>query len=79
MASIDKQFSNLLRNIKKNGTNKNDRTGTGTRSLFGTMIKHDMRVGFPLLTIKETWMKGIATELLWFLAGATNIKYLVEI
>ena len=61
-----------------NGVTKSDRTGTGTKSVFGRQIRHDMSLGFPLLTTKKMAWKSIATELIWFLRGDTNIKYLVE-
>ena len=61
-----------------NGVTKSDRTGTGTKSVFGRQIRHDMSLGFPLLTTKKMPLRVIATELLWFLRGDTNIKYLVD-
>ncbi|MDP3995610.1 MAG: thymidylate synthase [Patescibacteria group bacterium] len=72
------QYLELLRDIKENGINKSDRTGTGTRSLFGRQIRFDLAKGFPLLTTKKVFMRGITHELLWFLKGDTNIKYLVD-
>ncbi len=72
------QYLDLLRDIKENGVDKEDRTGTGTRSLFGRQIRFDLAKGFPLLTTKKVFMRGITHELLWFLKGDTNIKYLVE-
>jgi thymidylate synthase len=76
--NIEKQYLKLLKDILKNGVEKKDRTGTGTKSVFGRQIRHDMSKGFPLLTTKKVYFKGIVTELLWFLRGDTNIKYLVE-
>jgi thymidylate synthase len=78
MNNLDKQYQSLLKDILKRGVEKNDRTGTGTISVFGRQIRHDMREGFPLLTTKKMPFKTIATELLWFLRGDTNIKYLVD-
>ena len=78
MNSIDKQYQNLLKDIIKNGVEKQDRTGTGTVSVFGRQIRHKMSEGFPLLTTKKMPFKSIVTELLWFLRGDTNIKYLVD-
>jgi thymidylate synthase len=67
-----------LKDILDNGVEKQDRTGTGTLSVFGRQIRHDMSLGFPLLTTKKMYWKGIMTELLWFLRGDTNIKFLVN-
>ena len=78
MNDLDKQYQNLLVDILISGRNKEDRTGTGTRSVFGRQIRHDMRDGFPLLTTKKMAWKTMVTELLWFLRGDTNIKYLVD-
>ena len=78
MNNIDKQYLKLLKDILDNGVEKQDRTGTGTISVFGRQIRHDMSKGFPLLTTKKMYWKGIVTELLWFLRGDTNIKYLVD-
>lgn len=78
MNSVDKQYQDLLKNILENGNMKKDRTGTGTKSIFGTYMKIDLRKGFPLLTTKKMFTKGIIYELLWFLKGNTNIKYLVD-
>jgi len=75
---LDLQYQNLLQDILNNGKLKEDRTGTGTISVFGRQIRHDMSEGFPLLTTKKMYWKGIVTELLWFLRGHTNIKYLVD-
>lgn len=71
-------YLNLLRHILDNGTIKTDRTGTGTKSVFGYQMRHDLSQGFPLLTTKKTHLKSIIYELLWFLKGDTNIAYLKE-
>jgi thymidylate synthase len=78
MNNIDKQYQQLLQDILDNGVKKTDRTGTGTISVFGRQIRHNMRDGFPLLTTKKMAFKTMVTELLWFLRGDTNIKYLVD-
>jgi thymidylate synthase len=78
MNNLDKQYIALLNDILANGVKKEDRTGTGTISVFGRQIRHKMSEGFPLLTTKKMPFKTIATELIWFLRGDTNIKYLVE-
>ena len=78
MNSLDEQYIDLLEYILSNGIEKKDRTGTGTLSVFGLQFRHDMSEGFPLLTTKKMYWKGIVTELLWFLRGDTNIKYLVD-
>ena len=78
MNNIDKTYTALLQDILDNGVEKKDRTGTGTLSVFGRQIRHKMSEGFPLLTTKKMYMKGIITELLWFLRGDTNIKYLID-
>ena len=75
---MDKQYLALLRDILDNGVQKGDRTGTGTLSVFGRMYRHDLATGFPLLTTKKLHFKSILHELLWFLQGATNIKYLTD-
>jgi len=76
--NIEHDYLRLLKDILDNGKEKEDRTGTGTISVFGRQIRHDMSKGFPLLTTKKMYWKGIVTELLWFLRGDTNIKYLVD-
>ena len=73
-----KQYHDLLRRITSEGIVKGDRTGTGTRNVFGHQMRFDLANGFPLLTTKKVFLKGIIHELLWFLAGDTNIKYLVD-
>jgi thymidylate synthase len=78
MNTLDKQYQSLLQDILDNGVLKQDRTGTGTISLFGKQIRHKMSEGFPLLTTKKMPFRLIATELIWFLRGDTNIKYLVD-
>lgn len=78
MNKLDYQYIALLNDILANGVKKEDRTGTGTISVFGRQIRHNMKEGFPLLTTKKMPFKTIVTELLWFLRGDTNIKYLVD-
>jgi thymidylate synthase len=78
MNNIDKQYQTLLQDILDNGIQKSDRTGTGTISVFGRQIRHKMSDGFPLLTTKKMAWKSIVTELLWFLRGDTNIKFLLD-
>ena len=76
--TIDKQYQDLLQTILDFGVEKKDRTGTGTKSIFGYTIRHNMKNGFPLLTTKKMAWKTMVTELIWFLRGDTNIKYLVD-
>ncbi len=71
-----KQYLDLLRDVLENGSDKSDRTGVGTRSVFGRQIRFDLSKGFPLMTTKKVHLKSIIHELLWFLKGDTNIKYL---
>lgn len=73
-----KQYIDLLLDVKQNGVLKNDRTGVGTKSVFGRQVRFDLSKGFPLLTTKKMFLRGIIHELLWFLKGDTNIKYLVD-
>jgi thymidylate synthase len=78
MNQLDKQYTELLQDILDNGTQKSDRTGTGTISVFGRQIRHKMSEGFPLLTTKKMAWKTMVVELLWFLRGDTNIKFLLD-
>ena len=78
MNTLDNQYQVLLERVLEYGTQKNDRTGTGTLSVFGGQFIHDMSEGFPLLTTKKMAVKTMMTELKWFLKGDTNIKYLVD-
>jgi thymidylate synthase len=78
MNNIDKHYQELLQDILNNGVEKSDRTGTGTISVFGRQIRHKMDNGFPLLTTKKMAWKSIVAELLWFLRGDTNIKFLLD-
>lgn len=72
----EQQYLTLLSEILEHGIDKGDRTGTGTRAVFGRMIRHDLKSGFPLLTTKRLYIRAIVHELLWFLKGGTNIDYL---
>jgi len=78
MNKLDKQYQDLLQSILDYGVEKKDRTGTGTKSIFGYTIRHNMQDGFPVLTTKKMAWKTMVTELLWFLRGDTNIKFLVD-
>ena len=78
MNKLDKQYQDLLQSILDYGVEKQDRTGTGTKSIFGYTIRHNMKDGFPVLTTKKMAWKTMVTELLWFLQGDTNIKFLVD-
>ena len=78
MNQLDKDYQSLLFDVLSSGVNKTDRTGTGTRSVFGKQIRHDMSDGFPVLTTKKVAWKTMVTELKWFLQGRTDIKYLQD-
>jgi thymidylate synthase len=73
-----KQYLELLAHVMENGVDRMDRTGTGTRGVFGQQMRFDLAAGFPMLTTKKLHLKSIVHELIWFLAGDTNIKYLQE-
>jgi thymidylate synthase len=73
-----KQYLDLMRHVRNNGTFKDDRTGTGTHSVFGHQMRFDLNQGFPLVTTKKMFLRLIIHELLWFLQGSTNIKYLTD-
>ena len=73
-----RQYLDLLKDIRDNGTTKSDRTGTGTKSVFGRQIRFDLNDGFPAVTTKKLFLHGIIHELLWFLQGNSNIEYLVK-
>ena len=73
-----RQYLDLLADVLEHGTDRQDRTGTGTRSVFGAQIRYDLRQGFPLLTTKRLHLRSIIHELLWFIKGDTNIAYLQE-
>lgn len=73
-----RQYHALLKNILENGTDRSDRTGTGTRGIFGHQMRFNLAEGFPLVTTKKTHLKSITHELLWFIAGDSNIKYLKD-
>lgn len=78
MTAIDTQYEDLLRHVLEEGTPKMDRTGTGTRSIFGHQLRYDLSRGFPLVTTKRVHMKSVVYELLWFLRGDSNIAWLQE-
>ena len=78
MRHPEHQYLDLLRDVLYHGANISDRTGVGTKSLFGAQMRFDLSQGFPLFTTKKVWWKGIVHELLWLLSGSTNIKYLKD-
>lgn len=78
MNNIENDYLKLILDVLNNGYDSKDRTGTGTKSLFGRILRHNMSLGFPLLTTKKMAWKQIVIELLWFLRGDTNIQYLVQ-
>lgn len=73
-----KQYLDLLTKVLDEGVHKSDRTGTGTRSMFGYQMRFDLQAGFPLMTTKKVFTRGVFGELLWFLKGSTNIAWLTE-
>ncbi|GGM18461.1 thymidylate synthase [Promicromonospora citrea] len=78
MTAIETPYEDLLRDVLANGTRKADRTGTGTRSVFGRQIRYDLAAGFPLITTKKVHLRSIVLELLWFLRGDSNVRWLQE-
>lgn len=78
MGNIMKQYHDLVKHVLTNGNQKSDRTGTGTKSVFGYQMRFDLSEGFPMVTTKKLHLKSIVYELLWFLKGDTNINYLTE-
>ena len=75
---VDTKYLNLLEHILQNGEIKTDRTGTGTKSIFGYQMRFDLNEGFPLLTTKKVFLKSVIHELIWFLRGDTSLKYLED-
>ncbi|HZY77727.1 MAG TPA: thymidylate synthase [Jatrophihabitantaceae bacterium] len=78
MAAVDTQYEDLLRLVLATGTHKDDRTGTGTRSVFGHQLRYDLSAGFPLITTKRVHFRSVAYELLWFLRGDSNVRWLQQ-
>lgn len=78
MNNLDEEYKALLLGISTYGTESDDRTGVGTKSIFGTTISHNMDEGFPILTVKNVYFRAVVHELLWFISGNTNIKYLQD-
>ena len=78
MSVVDRQYEDLLARVMAEGTPKGDRTGTGTRSLFGAQLRYDLSKGFPLITTKRVHFKSVVGELLWFLSGSSNVSWLQE-
>ncbi len=78
MSAVPTPYEDLLADVLKNGTHKEDRTGTGTTSVFGRQIRYDLRQGFPLITTKRVHLKSVAYELLWFLRGESNVRWLQD-
>lgn len=76
--SIDRQYEDLLALVSAQGTDKSDRTGTGTKSVFGHQLRYDLSQGFPLITTKRVHLKSVIYELLWFLRGESNVRWLQE-
>jgi thymidylate synthase len=78
MAGVDTQYEDLLRLVLDTGAHKSDRTGTGTRSVFGHQLRYDLAAGFPLITTKRVHFRSVAYELLWFLRGESNVRWLQD-
>ena len=74
----EKQYLDIMKQIRDVGDKRSDRTGVGTRAIFGTQMRFDLAKGFPLFTTKKVWFKGVVHELLWMLSGSTNVKYLQD-